>query len=360
MDNSLHTFAKRLQQARLKAKFSMEKLSEKMNGIVTKQSISKYEKAKMMPNSTILIAMAEALNVDLDYFFRPFTFDLDQFKVSFRKKSDTTVGDQKALEVQIQDEVERYLEIEEILDVKHDDNLTEELVPAHPLATRNDMIECAKNVRKAWGLGKAPIANAQELLETRGIKVLLTAAPDNFWGVSGMVNDKTPVIVLNSNDPHIEHRRLTAFHELCHLLYNKFFAEELTAHEKENLCNSFANEMLLPSETLIILFSGKNKIAIAELISLSINYGISVDAIVYKLKDLGIIGEKRYRGFCIQKSTRPDFKKYIEESRYKEETTTRFQAMVYSALAQQLISTSKAATLLGVSINNIRKNATTL
>ena len=360
MDNSLHTFAKRLQQARLKAKFSMEKLSEKMNGIVTKQSNSKYEKAKMMPNSTILIAMAEALNVDLDYFFRPFTFDLDQFKVSFRKKSDTTVGDQKALEVQIQDEVERYLEIEEILDVKHDDNLTEELVPAHPLATRNDMIECAQKVRKAWGLGKAPIANAQELLEAHGIKVLLTAAPNNFWGVSGMVNDKTPVIVLNSNDLHIEHRRLTAFHELCHLLYNRFFAEDLTAHEKENLCNSFANEMLLPSDTLVDLFSGKNKIAIAELISLSINFGISVDAIVYKLKDLGIIGEKRYRGFCIQKSTRPDFKKYVEDSRYKEETTTRFQAMVYSALAQQLISTSKAATLLGVSINNIRKNATTL
>ena len=360
MENNLKTFAKRLMQARLKAKLSMEKLSEKMNGIVTKQAISKYEKAKMMPNSTILIAMAEALNVDLDYFFRPFTFDLDQFKVSFRKKSDTTVGDQKALEVQIQDEVERYLEIEEILDVKHGDNLTEELVPVHPLATRNDMIECAQKVRKAWGLGKAPIANAQELLEAHGIKVLLTAAPNNFWGVSGMVNDKTPVIVLNSNDLHIEHRRLTAFHELCHLLYNRFFAEDLTAHEKENLCNSFANEMLLPSDTLVDLFSGKNKIAIAELISLSINFGISVDAIVYKLKDLGIIGEKRYRGFCIQKSTRPDFKKYVEDSRYKEETTTRFQAMVYSALAQQLISTSKAATLLGVSINNIRKNATTL
>ena len=86
--------------------------------------------------------------------------------------------------------------------------------------------------------------------------------------------------------------------------------------------------------------------------------GVDVGLLV--VMSLGIIGEKRYRGFCIQKSTRPDFKKYIEESRYKEETTTRFQAMVYSALAQQLISTSKAATLLGVSINNIRKNATTL
>jgi Zn-dependent peptidase ImmA (M78 family)/DNA-binding XRE family transcriptional regulator len=360
MDNNLNTFAKRLQQARLKAKLSMGKLSEKMNGIVTKQAISKYEKAKMMPSSTILIAMAEALNVDLDYFFRPFTFDLDQFKVSFRKKSDTTVGDQKALEVQIQDEVERYLEIEEILGFQHDDNLVKELMPAHPLFNRHDMIECAKSVRKVWELGNAPIANSQELLEAHGIKVLLTAAPNNFWGVSGMVNDKTPVIVLNSNDRHIEHRRLTAFHELCHLLYNRYFAKELTAHEKENLCNSFANEMLLPSKTLINLFSCKSKIAIAELVSLSINYGISVDAIVYKLKDLEIIGEKRYRGFCIQKSTRPDFKKYIENPRYKEETTTRFQAMVYSALAQQLISTSKAASLLGVSINNIRKYSTTL
>ena len=41
-------------------------------------------------------------------------------------------------------------------------------------------------------------------------------------------------------------------------------------------------------------------------------------------------------------------------------TGVRFEAMVYSALAQQLISTSKAASLLGVSINNIRKNAATL
>ena len=112
MNDVLNTFAKRLLQARLRAKFSMEKLSEKMNGIVTKQAISKYEKAKMMPSSTILIAMAEALGCDIDYFFRPFTFELDDLKVSFRKKSDTTVGDQKALEVQIQDEVERYLEIE--------------------------------------------------------------------------------------------------------------------------------------------------------------------------------------------------------------------------------------------------------
>lgn len=360
MDRNLEIFAKRLQQARIKAKLSMEKLCELMNGKVTKQAISKYEKAKMMPNSTILIALADALNVDLDYFFRPFSFELDQFKVSFRKKSNTTVGDQKALEVQIQDEVERYLEIEEILGIEHSNVLPSGLIPTKSLSTNQEMVECAKKVREVWGLGLAPVANTQELLEAHGIKVLLTDAPANFYGLSGMVNDKTPVIILNSNDPYIEHRRLTAFHELCHLLYNNYFAEELSAHQKENLCNSFANEMLLPSETLMKYFGGKNKIAIAELESISINYGISIDAIVYKLKDMGIIGEKRYRGFCIQKNNRPDFKEYIIRSRYKEETTTRFQAMVYSALAQELISTSKAAHLLGDSIIKVRQHSTTL
>lgn len=364
MNNDLNTFAKRLQQARIKAKLSMEKLStlmsQKADVKVSKQAISKYEMAKMMPSSTILIAMAEALGCDLDYFFRPFTFDLDQFKVSFRKKSDTTMGDQNALKVQIQDEVERYLEIEEILAVKHSDEISNELKPAATLSTSSDMVEMAKKVRKHWGLGKAPIANTQELLEAHGIKVLLTEAPDNFWGVSGIVNDKTPVIVLNSNDRHVEHRRLTALHELCHLLYNKYFSETLTEHQKENLCNAFANEMLLPSVILQTLFEGKQKIAIAELISLGVNFGISVDAIVYKLKDLGIIGDKRYRGFCIQKNKRPDFKKRIEESRYEEKSTTRFQAMVYSALAQDLISASKAATLLGVSINKVRNSATAI
>jgi transcriptional regulator with XRE-family HTH domain len=259
MENDLMTFAKRLQQARLKARLSMEKLCEKMNGLVTKQAISKYEKAKMMPSSTILISLAEVLDCDIDYFFRPFTFELDQFKVSFRKKSDTTAGDQKALKVQIQDEVERYLEIEDVLQLKPTALLSEPLVPSQPLSSSSDMVEMAQKVREAWQLGNAPILNAMELLEAHGIKVLLTEAPEDFDGVSGIVNDITPVIVLNSTNTHIERRRLTSFHELSHLLFNDYFSTNLTEHQKENLCNAFANEMLLPSAVLLSQFEGKNR-----------------------------------------------------------------------------------------------------
>ncbi len=360
MDSNLLTFAKRLQQARLKSRLSMEKLCEKMNGSVTKQAISKYEKAKMMPSSTILISLAEVLGCDIDYFFRPFTFELDQFKVSFRKKSGTTAGDQKALKIQIQDEVERYLEIEEILQVKPTDLLSESLIPSQPLSSNSDMVKMAQKVREVWQLGNAPILNTMELLESHGIKVLLTEAPEDFDGVSGTVNDKTPVIVLNSTNKHIERRRLTALHELSHLLFNDNFSAELTEHQKENLCNAFANEMLLPSAILLSQFKGKNQIAYAELEALCVNYGISIDAIVYKLKDLNIVGDKRYRGFCIQKRKNPAFNEFIVKSRFNEKATTRFTTMVYNALAQELISTSKAASLLGESINTVRKHANSL
>ena len=92
----------------------MDQLVRLIGGLVTKQAISKYESAKMKPTSTIMIALATALNADVEYFLRPFAFDANQLQVSFRKKSDTSAKEINALKVQIQDQIERYLEIEEL------------------------------------------------------------------------------------------------------------------------------------------------------------------------------------------------------------------------------------------------------
>ncbi|MBQ8423033.1 MAG: ImmA/IrrE family metallo-endopeptidase [Coprobacter sp.] len=352
MPNELEIFAKRLRQARIKAQLSMEALCERMGSIVSKQAISKYEGAKMMPTSTILIALAEALNVELCYFFRPFTFDLGNFDVSFRKKSSVGVKEVSALKVQIQDDIERYLEIEEILG-KEKPVLNN--IETGVLKSTTDMEQCAKRVREQWGLGKDGIANVQDLLEANGIKVIYTNAHEGFDGVSGVVNGLHYIIVLNNEKNHTERRRLTSIHELGHLLFNDKFSAELTPHEKENLCNAFANEMLLPSETLQLYFGEKSKIAIEELITLGETFGISVDAIVHKLHNMGLVSEKRYRSFYIRKNQNPLLKKKVEATRYKETKTNRFEAMVYSALAQQLISTSKAASLLNCTINKVRQ-----
>ncbi len=82
MVSDVQIFAQRLRQARILRKISMDQLVALIGGLVSKQSISKYESAKMLPNSSVLIALATALNVDVDYFFRSFGFDVNQFEIS--------------------------------------------------------------------------------------------------------------------------------------------------------------------------------------------------------------------------------------------------------------------------------------
>lgn len=104
------------------------------------------------------------------------------------------------------------------------------------------------------------------------------------------------------------------------------------------------------------MFEGKTKISLKELTFVQESYGISIDAIMYKLQELGIISEKRYKNFQIRKNKSDVLKRAVEESRFKEIRISRFPAMVYSALAQQLITTSKAASMLGCSMTTIRNN----
>lgn len=343
MEDQLQVLAKRLRLARTMSKLSMDGLCERMGGLVTKQSISKYESGKMMPTGEVLSALARALDVDPEYFSRPFTFELDSFQVSFRKKASVGAREVSALKVQIQDEVERYLEIEQILGREQ---MKPQCRDTGILSTPGDMVACARQLRQDWGLGTGSIPNVQDLLESKGIKVIHTKTPEDFSGVSGIVNGLHYIIVLNLANPHVEHRRLTAFHELCHLLYNDKFAPSLAQQEKERLCHAFANEMLLPGEILSDMFRGRRKIALAELEAVDKEYGISIDAIIHKLDDIGIISDQRYRDIYIRRNQDKRLKDWMQDTRYEEKPVNRLEALVYSALARQLIPISKAAVLL--------------
>lgn len=349
----IEIFAKRLKQARILNKFSMDKLVESMGGRVSKQAISKYESAKMMPNSEVLVCLASALGVELDYFFRPFVLRVGEFKVSFRKKSNVGVKDENALTVQIQDQVERYLEIEEILSKSRVVD-----VPSFsaPLSSAKQMRELALELRHFWNLGYGALANVQDLVEDHGIIVASVAAPLEFDGVSGIIGERAMIIVLNSSQTHVERRRFTTMHELCHLLCNEYFSPGLSLAEVEKLCDEFANEMLLPSYVIERDFIAGAKVSMSELIRVQLEYGISIDAIMYKLRGLEFVNESRYKSFCIRKNTSPSLKREVQKSRYCENMSNKFETMVYAALAKDLITVSKAASLLNVSSSTVRKH----
>lgn len=63
-----NSFAIRLHAARLMSGMSMEKLAQLTDNIITKQSISRYEKGLMTPKRVSRLALAKALNISASYF----------------------------------------------------------------------------------------------------------------------------------------------------------------------------------------------------------------------------------------------------------------------------------------------------
>lgn len=357
--DSKNLFAKRLKQARQKAGLSMDMLSEKTDKVVSKQTISKYEAAKTMAGSAVLIKLSAALGVPVDYFFRPYTFDISEVEISFRKKASVGVKEQTVLKIKIQDDVERFIDIENILGME---SRMEQLNVPLRISIPMQMIMLAQKVRRSWGLGISPIPSVKNMLMGKGIKVFEIDGPKGFDGISGFANDYIPIIVINSSMQNTERRRFTHMHELAHLLANRSFDKSLSNHDKEKLCDAFASEMLLPSKVIESEFGNKSKIAVNELIRVQKTYGISIDAIIYSFKRLGIFNDNRHKNYCIRKNTDPQFKTTVEQSRYVEQVSDKnyddelYQSLVYSALAQELISSSKAAQLLNCSTPEVESN----
>ena len=349
---NLSIFSARLKNARVMKGLSMGELCSAMGNIVSKMAISKYENGLLAPNSGVIIALSKALGLPIDYFFRPFTVQVDS--VRFRKKSTLPQKKENSLRETIADLMERYINIEEICSAA----AAKHLIPKIRANSAEEVKVAAAIVRKEWRLGLAGIVNVIDLLENRGIKVIEIDAPESFDGMSSLVNEKFHVVILNKAFS-VERKRFTALHELGHLVLR--FPKSIDRKQEESFCHLFASEMLVPMlvpepELKRILGRARRDISYQELRAIQLGYGISCDAIMYKAKECGIISEQRYRTFCIQKNKATRFKALIEKSLYHYEESTRFVSLVYKALSKELITISKAASLLHQDVEQVRRD----
>ena len=104
---------KRVKLARSAAGLSLRDLETKIGNRVTAQAISKYERDESMPGSGVLIALADALGVSVDYLLGDRDMVLDS--VEFRKKKLTSKREEAQVEARVLHLLERYLTVEELL-----------------------------------------------------------------------------------------------------------------------------------------------------------------------------------------------------------------------------------------------------
>lgn len=348
--------ADRLRLARRKAGFSLRELSAAMGNKVTAQAIGKYERAESIPSSGVLLALSKALGVSLSYLLD--TQGIELRGVEFRTKASTSARDRAKVETEVLEWIERYLQIETVLEL---DSAEWQCPVTRPrkLRAARDAEKLAAEVREKWNLGLDPIPNMTELLEEKGLKVLTVPLPERVSGFTCLVKRKDeqrdlPVIVVNNQFP-LERRRLTLGHELAHRLV---YIDSLSDKEEERAANVFAGAFLMPREHLLReVGKHRNALGYKELIALKRLYRVSGAALLMRLRQLDVISESIliYAFQTIARGWRTQEPQELEtpEERGQRERALRFERLCYRALAEGLISLSKAAELLRLPLSEV-------
>lgn len=335
----------RLKLARKKSGLSMDALVAKLNGMISKQSLSKYERNQMMPGSRVLSRLAGVLDVSLEFLISSDVIALDG--VDFRKKSNLTKKDLAQVKATVIEHAERYLAIEEILG--------EEVgVWEDPkqvvIRSEADAEAVAARYRKEWHLGLDPIPDVTALLEDRGIKVLMLDLPEKVSGLTCFVKRQSdsdvPVIVVNAI-MNVERRRMTLAHELFHRLTQVPADAEVA---EERLMHRCAGAFLMPCENIVAeLSKGRANISYQEIISVKHRYGVSAAALIVRLGQIGVLEENRVKAIW----RGPERKWRVTEPHPIQEPADlmlerpqRFERLCYRAFAEQYISLAKIMELL--------------
>jgi Zn-dependent peptidase ImmA (M78 family) len=345
-------FADRFRSARLLNGFSLQDLANKLNNRISRQALHKYEKGEVMPDSEMINLLCDAMNVRPDFFFRQTKVELSE--IEFRKLKNLPAKEERRIIEEVKDKLSRYLELEEILSIRTDFvNPLKVLGDIHSL----EQIEKAtQELRHKWQLGQDPIFNTIELLEDNHVKVVEVYAGDaGFDGMQTWVNGHIPVIAINKDKVKSHDRiRFTILHELCHLLLS---LKHLSEKQKEMFCHQFAAAMLLPKATAFReLGKKRSRLMIQELGALKKQYGISIQAIVMRARDLDIVSDN----YCKQ------FFFYLDQMGWRitepveyqgAEESNRFKQLLFRGLGEELISTSKAAALNNQTVAEFREQS---
>ena len=189
------------------------------------------------------------------------------------------------------------VELEELLGVRRVRNYP----PERPILrgdVRAQAEQDAAELRQRLGLGGAPIADIVTLLELEmGVRVYVRRFDGRISGLFAHDDALGACMLLNANHPR-DRRTQTAGHETGHLVSTRRQPEVFRQHEEENsreerYANAFARALLTPARAVMQKFqdvtAGSDRLTRRHVIVLAHFFGVSREAIVRRLEELGLI-----------------------------------------------------------------------
>jgi len=342
----------RLKRAREALGLSLRDLEAAIHEQVSAQAIGKYERDEMMPSSTVLLALAKALHVSPEYLLSE--RDIELTGVDFRKAPRAGAKEERAVEAAVLDQVERYLELEELLpDIEQAWEAPSGA--AFSIHRVEDAEQAAEALRRLWSLGIDPIPIMAELLEDKGIKVIALDLPANVSGSKAFVQrpqqPDVPVIVVNQSH-NGERQRFTLAHELAHLVLR---FSSLSDAEQEKAADRFAGAFLMAREMVLrLLGTHRTLISLGELAELKKIFKVSIASLVVRCSQLGVLTRAAYGRLWAQiRGLGWNGPASTEPNTLPPEVPQRMERMCLRAVAEGAISEARAAELLNMSVREL-------
>jgi Zn-dependent peptidase ImmA (M78 family) len=311
------------------------------------------EKETRFPDKATLNALCQVLGVSPESLTCPLEVTLGE--IEFRKTARTTAADRAAVREELIDLLERYLEIEDILELNEGWQ-----APPLQVSAPHDSGDYAEGMalalREYWELGLEPIHDLTKLLEERGLKVLTPTAEVGISGVTCEVRrDGHPsVFAIVVNGGHtLERRRFILAHELAHRVLD---LRGLSGKKGESLCNRFAGAFLVPRKTLEREMGTQKGIpTYREVILTKRFFRVSAAMLILRLKQAAIMDVSQRDWFfkTVGQNWRSIEPEPLEKPSAVRLEPSRFERLVYRALRYDFISPGKAADLLQLSLRQM-------
>jgi Zn-dependent peptidase ImmA (M78 family)/transcriptional regulator with XRE-family HTH domain len=166
-------------------------------------------------------------------------------------------------------------------------------VPAYNPAHRDasDPAASAKALRESWDLGVQPIKHVLRLAENHGIICVFSPFQIASVDAYSFESKIRPIIILNPLKGDYYRQRWDLAHEIGHLILHR--DAEPGSHTVETEAHRFAAELLLPAQP--VREQLPHRPVWPRLQALKEHWGVSVQALLYRARELGIYNDITYR-----------------------------------------------------------------
>lgn len=329
----------RLKRFRLARGMSLDDLEAAIDGKVTKQALSKYERGKMRPSAVVLNRIAAALGVKSAQLWGEPACLVKC--LAYRKRARLPKKEQERIESFVEELLEKRFAFQERIGEPDTLKLPIESLPVRKL---QDAEGAALTLRHDWNLGEDPITNLVDVLEDHQIHIIEVDADEGFDGISAIARDANgnaiAAAIVTRRGTWGDRHRLNMAHELGHLTMD--ISDNVN---QEKAAFRFGAAFLAPASSLYQELGRKQRhIQKDDLLYLKWRYGLSLQAILYRLNDLQIISDSHVQQWWIR-INKFGWKKR-EPIEIPAEKPKRFHQQVFRALHQGLVTEEEANQLI--------------